>query len=96
MRMTCAQKSISNVTLTPCVNAVAVNVYIRRQVTLSYSSCAASAADRYPSLDAVCPTCGQPFPEAASIPQPGEEPDGFDDPDNAVVDDRENMFELLK
>ena len=48
----------------------------------------------YPSLDAVCPTCGQPFPEACS--QPGEEPCGFDDPDNAPVDDRDDMVELLK
>lgn len=48
----------------------------------------------YPSLDAVCPTCGQPFPETCS--QPCEEPDGFDDPDNAPVDDRDDMVELLK
>lgn len=48
----------------------------------------------YPSLDAICPTCGQPFAEACS--QPGEEPDGFDDPDSAPVDDRDDMVELLK
>lgn len=49
----------------------------------------------YPSLDAVCPTCGQPFPEE-TCSQPGEEPDGFDDPDNASVDNRDDMAELLK
>jgi hypothetical protein len=48
----------------------------------------------YPCLDTVCPTCGQPFPETAS--HPGEEPDGFDDPDDAPVDDRDDMVELLR
>lgn len=47
-----------------------------------------------PTEQGICPLCGADFPEACS--QPGVEPDGFDDPNNAVVDDRENMFELLK
>ena len=47
----------------------------------------------YPSFDVLCPTCGQPFPEE-TCSQPGEEPDGFDDPDNAPVDDRDDIKEL--
>ena len=47
-----------------------------------------------PTEQGICPLCGADFPEACS--QPGAEADGFDDPDNAPVDDRENMLELLK
>jgi hypothetical protein len=49
----------------------------------------------YPSLDVLCPTCGQPFREEACS-QPGAEPDGFEDPDNAVADDRDDLAELLR
>jgi len=56
----------------------------------------------YPVNDSgICPVCGQQFPEAASLPQPGTEPSGFDDdsiPDSntAPVDDRDDIVELLK
>lgn len=55
------------------------------------SSAVAAGTDREQAVkptceEGICPTCGQVWGEAASLPLPGEEP----------VDDRENMFELLK
>src|SRR5271157_5628726 len=46
-----------------------------------------------PTEQGICPLCGADFPESCSAPS--AEPDGFDDPDDAPVDDRENMFEML-
>ena len=51
-------------------------------------------AVRPSSENGICPLCGADFPEQCS--QPGAEPDGFDDPDNAPVDDRDDMVELLR
>ena len=45
-----------------------------------------------PTEQGICPLCGAGFPETCS--QRGEDPDGFDDPDGAPLDDRDDMLEL--
>lgn len=60
----------------------------------------------YPTAESsICPVCGQEFPEACSedggqVSDPQQmlrvDMGVFDDPDNEPVDDRENLFEMLK